>query len=113
MTMVLVAAERARLRAWLVPLTVSVLFFISTQYVNTSTLYVAVALLLFLVFIPYGERVGPGIFFATPSSTSSPPAWGRRHRTSLSMGMPRRLANTSKGMAYATFYGSIPAPPSA
>jgi len=68
MTMVLVAAERARLRAWLVPLTVAALFFISPQYVNTSALYVAVALLLFLVFIPYGERVGPGIFFATPSA---------------------------------------------
>ena len=68
MTMVLVAAERARLRDWLVPLAVAVLFFISPQYVNISALYVAVALLLFLVFIPYGESEGPGIFFATPSS---------------------------------------------
>ena len=68
MTMVLVAAERARLRGWLVPLAVAALFFISPQYVNISALYVGVALLLFLVFIPYGESEGPGIFFATPSS---------------------------------------------
>ena len=68
MTMVLVAAERARLRGWLVPLAVAAPFFISPQYVNISALYVGVALLLFLVFIPYGESEGPGIFFATPSS---------------------------------------------
>ncbi len=67
MTMVLVAAERARLRAWLVPLAVATLFFINPQYVNTSAFYIAVALLLFLVFIPYGESEGSGIFFATPS----------------------------------------------
>ena len=68
MTIVLVAADRARLRVWLVPLAVAALFFISPQYVNASVSYVAVALLLFLVFIPYGNRVGPGIFFATPSA---------------------------------------------
>ena len=68
MTLVLVVAERARLPAWLVPLVVATLIFIGPQYVNTSAIYVPVAILLFLVFIPYGESEGPGIFFATPSS---------------------------------------------
>ncbi len=56
LTVVLIAADRARSPAWLAPLAVAPLIFINPQYVNTSALYTGVALLLFLVFLPFGEN---------------------------------------------------------